>query len=565
MCVTTFMEVSIERACLLKQRHQISREGNFEQANAVDYEVNDKTDEDFSNLFCINSVGTNPPLHVDVLVDDVPIVFHLDIGAGVSLMSKNDFDKHFGNTTLSPTSVNYVLIRGYEAHIRIEEDAKPVFSKARPLPFADKERIEAELQKLESQEIIEKVVHSDWAAPIVPIVKPTGAIRLCGDYKVTVNTVSKPDKYPLPKAYHQIPLDEASKKLTTINTHVGLYQYNRLPYGVSCAVILFQLTMENVLKGIDGVSVYLDDILVTGRDDAEHLSNLRAVMNRLQEYGLHLLKTKCKFMLAEVEYLGYKISKDGVKPTESKAEAIKKAAFIGLVNYYSRFLPNLAHHMASLYLLLKKDQPWTWGQKQQTLFQEIEMMMTDDVTLAHYDPDVELVFLCDASASGIGAVLHQPDLNGPWKRLHVDYAGPYMGSMFLVVIDSYSKWLEVLPVKSTNSKATISHLEKLFTNFGPPKHIVSDNGPQFASNEFGDFLKKHGIRHTLTPLRHPASNGMAERYVRFSVGDKVYVLNLRAGPRWLPGIVIEVLQRSYFVHVEGYPVWKRHEAKKKPC
>ena len=249
---------------MLKQKHQVSREGNFEQANAVDYEVNDKTDEDFSNLFCINSVGTNPPLHVDVLVDDVPIVFHLDTGAGVSLMNNNDFDKHFGNTTLSPNSVklrsysgnkinvvgeklvkvsvgdqqsNLVLVvvegdgpplfgrtwlneirvpwkeilnvncvtseldnlltdfaelfrcepgclKGYDAHIQIEEGAKPVFCKARPLPFAEKVRIEAELQKLESQGIIEKVVHSDWAAPIVPVVKPTGAIRLCGDYKV---------------------------------------------------------------------------------------------------------------------------------------------------------------------------------------------------------------------------------------------------------------------------------------------------------------------------------------------------------------------------------------------
>ena len=134
-----------------------------------------------------------------------------------------------------------------------------------------KQKIEDELGRLEHTGIIQKVVHSDWAAAVVPVVKPTGKIRLCGDYKLTINKAVKPDKYPLPltdelfaglaggekytkldlsQAYHQVEMDESSRMYTTINIHCGLYEYLRLPYGVSPAVGIFQRAMENILKGI---------------------------------------------------------------------------------------------------------------------------------------------------------------------------------------------------------------------------------------------------------------------------------------------------------------------------
>ena len=163
------------------------------------------------------------------------------------------------------------LLRGFEAHLDIKENAQPIFCKARPVPFAIKSKIEEELQRLETEGIIQKVVHSDWAAPVVPVIKPSGKLRLCGDFKVTVNKVAVLDRYPLPRidelfanlsggtkfskldlsqAYHQIALDESSCKLATLNTHYGLFQYRRLPYGVSSAVSLFQRVIENLLKGI---------------------------------------------------------------------------------------------------------------------------------------------------------------------------------------------------------------------------------------------------------------------------------------------------------------------------
>ena len=141
---------------------------------------------------------------------------------------------------------------------------------------------------MQSEGIISPVEFTEWAAPIVPLVKQDGSVRICGDYKCTVNQVSKLDNYPIPmtedllgtlgggnkftkldmsQAYQQLLLDEESEKFTTINTHKGLYQYNRPPFGVSSAPGIFQRTMENLLQGIPHVVVRVDDILVSGKDD----------------------------------------------------------------------------------------------------------------------------------------------------------------------------------------------------------------------------------------------------------------------------------------------------------
>ena len=185
-------------------------------------------------------------------------------------------------------------IQGVKAKIYVDENAPPKYFKARPVPYALKKKIELELDRLEKQGQITRVQFSEWAAPIVPVVKEKG-IRICGDYKVTVNRVSKLDNYPIPKTedlyatlsggkeytkldltqeYQQIELDEDSKRYTTINTHKGLYQYNRLPFGISSSPGIFQRTLENILQGIPNALIRVDDILITGRNRTEHLKTL---------------------------------------------------------------------------------------------------------------------------------------------------------------------------------------------------------------------------------------------------------------------------------------------------
>ena len=163
------------------------------------------------------------------------------------------------------------------------------------------------------------------------------------------------------------------------------------------------------------VAVYLDDILITGRSRTEHLETLEEVLKRLEKAGMRLKKSKCKFLMTEIEYLGHRITKEGLKPTESKVQAIAQAptptnvselkAFLGLVNYYGKFLPNLSTTLAPLHRLLARGARYQWSQTQQDVFDTVKSQLASSKVLVHYDSDIDLVLSCDASPYGVGAVL----------------------------------------------------------------------------------------------------------------------------------------------------------------
>ena len=163
----------------------------------------------------------------------------------------------------------------------------------------------------------------------------------------------------------------------------------------------------------------IDDILVTGATQEEHLRTLEEVLRRLEKAGARLKREKCQFMLPMVEYLGHRISADGLQPTDSKIKALKDApipsnvsqlkAFLGLLNYYGKFVPKLSTLLAPLHRLLQKTATWTWGPDQQQAFDRVKEVLTSDRVLAHYDPSLPLILACDASPYGVGAVLsHRP-------------------------------------------------------------------------------------------------------------------------------------------------------------
>ena len=221
------------------------------------------------------------------------------------------------------------------AKIIVNLDTHAKFYRPRTVPFSLREKIDKELERLEAQGVIEPVLSSEWATPIVPIVKGDGSVRICGDYKITVNISANVDACPLPRAddlfaslsgdvsfskldlahaYLQIPLKEQSKKYTNVTTHKGLFQYNRLPFGLSSAPAIFQRTMKSILQGLPRVCVYLYDKLITGSSEEEHLTNLKNVLKRLEQSGYRLKKGKCSFLLSTVEYLGHIITPEGLKP-----------------------------------------------------------------------------------------------------------------------------------------------------------------------------------------------------------------------------------------------------------
>jgi len=173
-------------------------------------------------------------------------------------------------------------------------------------------------------------------------------------------------KLDLASAYLQIPLDEATQKVLTINTHKGLYKYKRLPFGVSATPGIFQRTLEIILQGLPGVCVYLNDLML-GKSNEEHLINLSAMLRRLATAGMRLKSEKCSFLLQEVEYLGHKISAKGYHREgashSSSTTACKCDPFLGMLNYFGKFLPNLSTCLAPLYKLLQKQSRWNWGRK----------------------------------------------------------------------------------------------------------------------------------------------------------------------------------------------------------
>ena len=693
--------------------------------------------------------------------------------------------------------------QGCTAKIHIDASVPPVFCRPRSLPYAMRDKVEQALDKLEKEGVISPVELSEWAAPIVPIIKADKSVRICGDYKLTVNKAAKVDKYPLPRtedlfaqlagakvftkldlsqAYQQMLLDDDSKKLVVINTHRGLFAYNRLPYGVSSAPGIFQRRMEALLQGLPGVFCFLDDILLAGASEGENLKTLSEVLSRLKKGGLRLKRNKCAFLVESVTYLGHQIDATGLHPLPGKIEAITKAreptnvselkAFIGMITYYAKFLPNMSQVLSPLYMLLRKDSKWHWATNQQMAFQAAKQLLLATECLVHYDPELPVSLACDASSYGLGAVIqhimpdgserpvafasrtmnhaeknysqlekealgilfglkrfhsylfgrqftlytdhkplqslfsenkyvppmassriqrwaltlamynytiqHKPSgshcnadglsrlpllqapsevplpeetvllmeflddylvtadqirewtrrdpvlskvvrflLEGdfeleldelkpyssrrhelslqdgcilwgsrvvmppqareavlqelhvahpgtsrmkglarmyvwwpgmdvdienvvkkcsvcqesrpeapkaplhpwewpkrPWHRLHVDYAGPVMGHMLLVIVDSHTKWIEVHAVNNATSGSTVQKLRKSFATHGLPAVVVSDNGTPFTGEEFEIFLKQNGIKHSFSPPYHPASNGLAERAVQ---------------------------------------------------
>ena len=321
-------------------------------------------------------------------------------------------------------------------HLTLHDGAQPKFLKARPLPYALRDRVGLELDRLEQDGILTKVSHSDWATPVVPIPKKDGSVRICGDFKVTVNPQLKVDQYPLPRiddifaslgggkhfskidlrsAYLQMEMDNESKTLLTLNTHKGLYRLNRLAFGIASAPAMWQRVMDQLLSGIPKTQCIIDDIIVTGETDDEHLRNLEMVLQRLLDAGLRAHPAKTRFFDAKTEYCGHAVSADELHKLPAKVDAIRDApqptnvsqlrSFLGLVNYYARFLPNLSTTLHPLNRLLQHSTSWHWTDACTAAFDEVKRQIGSDLVLTHFHPDLPLHVASDASPCGLGAVL----------------------------------------------------------------------------------------------------------------------------------------------------------------
>eukprot|EP00731_Ephydatia_muelleri_P013854 Em0007g1164a len=629
-----------------------------------------------------------------------------------------------------------------KAHLTLKDGAVPVFMKARPVPYSLRAKVETELARLEREGILTQVTWSDWATPVVVVPKTDGSVRLCGDFKVTVNPALNIDRYPLPRiedilatlggstvfskidlqlAYLQMELDDASKELTTIHTHKGLFRYNRLAFGIASAPAIWQRAIERVLEGIPKTQCLLDDIIVAGAGEEEHLQLLEQVLERLNRYHLTINKRKCVFFQKEVSYCGYRVDGEGLHKTAEKVKqlmssdtvlthfnpryplvlacdasayglgavlshtmpdggerpvayasrtlspaecnyaqidkealaivwAVKKfhqylyglnftlitdhqpltalfspdrnisataasrlqrqALFLSAYTYTMRYRSTTQHANAdALSRLPSKQQdqaPEDSDDSTAYLVQQLELLpvtalslkagtlkdpeltrvMTfaqsgwprsisedlkpffvrrDELTIeqgclmwgaravipqkyrskvldelhgghlgvvkmkalarAHVwwpniDRDIEGA--CQ-SCTGCQLMKQDPKLTpvhpweypeGPWQRVHLDFAGPFEGKTFLIMVDAYTKWPEVSVMTSTTTEVTIDELRTTFARWGIPQQIVTDNGQQFVSEMFQRFMSHNNIKHIKSSPYHPATNGLAERFVQ---------------------------------------------------
>ena len=277
--------------------------------------------------------------------------------------------------------------------------------------------------------------------------KPDGSWRPCGEYRL-LNAATTNDRYPVPhiqnfnanldgcsvfskidlcNGYHQIPVVPDDIHKTAVITPFGLFEFLRMPFGLSNAGQTFQRLMDHILRGLPFTFVYMDDILVASRNHEEHARHLRQVFQLLAENGLVINRDKCVFGKTTLDFLGYTVSKNGITPPADRVECILRIQrptstkalqeFLGAINFYRRFIPHAAEILRPLHAVLQgSPRKLKWGHDQDTAFQRAKQALSDATLLVHPNAKAVTAVTCDASGTAVGASLDQLS-NGEWKPL----------------------------------------------------------------------------------------------------------------------------------------------------
>ena len=329
---------------------------------------------------------------------------------------------------------------------RIPTNGHPIKSKARRLSPEKLAEVKAEIEKYVELGIARRS-KSEYSSPLLVTPKPDGSWRVCGDYR-RLNCQTEDDHYPvrnisdfnselsgktifskvdLLKGYHQIPVAPEDIRKTAVITPFGLYEFPRTPFGLKTAGQSFQRLMDTILADIPHVFVYLDDVLVASSSPEEHLEDLQRLFTRLQENEMVINAKKCLFGQSSLDFLGYKVDSNGIYPMEDRVNAIREQVppttikelqrFLGMINYYRRFIPRAAHHLYPLFEALKgKNKNLQWTDACQQGFEAVKNALSAATLLHHPRHGAHLAITTDASKVALGAVLEQQGPLG-WEPL----------------------------------------------------------------------------------------------------------------------------------------------------
>lgn len=329
-------------------------------------------------------------------------------------------------------------------------DDVPVRQRYRRIPPLEYEAAKAHIHQLLEAQVIRES-SSPFASPIVLVKKKDGSLRLCVDYRL-LNSKTRKDAFPLPRieesldalsgarwfstldlaaGYNQVPVTEKDKMKTAFCTPFGLFEWNRMPFGLCNAPSTFQRLMERIFgdQHCQSLLLYLDDVVVFSSTAAEHVGRLDAVLGHLQQEDLKAKLEKCSIFRPEVSYLGHIISKDGVSTDPGKIEVVSKwqrpnhvaelRSFLGFASYYCRFIEGFAKLSAPLHRLVaeltgtkscKPSGPGlsaAWTEQCEHSFEELKRRLVSAPVLAYANFSLPFILEVDASYSGLGAVLSQ--------------------------------------------------------------------------------------------------------------------------------------------------------------
>jgi hypothetical protein len=360
--------------------------------------------------------------------------------------------------------------------------------------------LKEEIKKLlEAGIIVES--HSPWEAAPVIVDKKNSKLRLCLDYR-ELNTRTKLDAYPLPNipemlesfggckyfstidlasGYWQVPMSKEDQEKTAFKCKFGLYEFTVMPFGLTNAPATFQRLMDKVLKNVKGdfANVYMDDIIVYSRTFEDHLNHLQRIFRLLEDANLMMGKEKCFFCQKEIEFLGHIITPDGLKPNHRLTDKIKNfpnptdvstmRSFLGLANYYQRFIPDYATIAYPLTKLLRKRQKFEWTQEQQKALDILKQLLTSEPIVQYPDFRQEFILATDASNYGLGAILSQRSPTG--LETVIAYASKTLNSAERNYSTTEKECLAIVWACKHFNKFLIGRQFSLFTDHAALRHL----------------------------------------------------------------------------------------------